>query len=1281
LFNESSGREANTFTDILVSRAQTHADRRAYVFLRDGEDEEATLTFGELHRRALAVANRLRSSVSVGERAILLYPAGLEFAIAFFGCLYAGVVPIPVSLPNRQRGTSVLSGIAKDSGAKLLLSTVAQLAHLGDDVVNDRALSALSCASTENWGEADHVSSPSRFGGDHLALLQYTSGSTGVPRGVAVTHRNLLDNQRNIQSGFGNTSESLIVSWLPMFHDMGLGGALLQAVWLGVPCVLMSPTAFLQKPVRWLRAISRYRGTFSGAPDFAYDLCARRVEGKQCEDLDLSSWAAAYNGSEPVRALTVERFTKAFARYGFDPRAVRPAYGLAEATLLVTTPNPGDKPMVRRFQAEGLERGAALPIDSGENRALVGCGKTSGDTRVTIVDPVTREKCGPGRVGEIWISGSSVAGGYWGREEETRATFRAETSDGDGPYLRTGDLGFNDGGQLFITGRSKDLIIIRGLNHYPQDIEASVSSCHPSLEADRCAAFALEGEEGETLVVVQEVKREALRRLNAPEVIRAIRSAVAERHGLNTHAIVLIRPATLPRTTSGKVRRKACLEAFVDDTLPVVARSALGNEPLQSSPDSAPGDVQDLVNATPDAWPPPSKPPSSSRQGDTSLPSLPATKVAENLITWLRMYASSAETEPNEALRQLEPALIRDFAKQGLLGMQVPAQYGGLGLRHAETARVIEQLAAIDLNAGLFVALNTYLGIAPIARYGSSRLKDSLLPRLVGGEDLAGFAFAEPGNGSNPDALTSYAEQMNGSGWKLYGDKYASGGTSGVGFFNVFVRHRDRAGVTAFVVPQRTTGLRLEYNALSRNVQSIQRDLVSLDGVRVGHDHVLGTPGQGMEIARGAMSHARLGIGAACVGGMKRCAQLVFHYATKRQAASGRLVAHPVTLGRLGRVTAGVTALECLVQQLADATDSGHAVPSEAFTVCKVAAPEMLWQAVDDLVQLLGRRGYVETRHIRNLIQDAQTLRSCEGPTEAMSALLGARLLASGEEPVSRLVRDIFGAPGVGSLVGLAINAVEARLAQQRPQRGDGPLHWLHTRAGELTMWLVLLAAVEGRLRKAPSGDLERAAAWTRANFDRTLATVQADAAMENTGDDSRIEQAVASYARSIGDVDPLSIWEEQAAPTPLSSKQAEAGTQPNPSATLIGETQDAHGAGRTATVTPDLREWIMGWLSNRLRVPATQIDPKRSFADHGLDSLATVELTKALSDHLGRALDETLLWNFATIDAVADYLTQPGTQRSTPPEPGAGTEPRGETGEAALEDEITRLERELRRR
>ncbi|HVR98103.1 MAG TPA: fatty acyl-AMP ligase, partial [Thermoanaerobaculia bacterium] len=474
-------------TTALGQRAERTPDRTAYIFLADGEEEQDRLTYSALDARARAIAAVLGRSFAPGERVLLLYPPGLDFIAAFFGCLYTGLIAVPAYPPRSPRMMPRLLAILADAQPAAALASAAALQRVRGWLERTPEAAGLPWLATDEIDPAPAGWEPAAPAGDAVAFLQYTSGSTSTPKGVMVTHDNLLHNQVLIRDACGHSEQSVFVSWLPPYHDLGLIGNLLQSTFVGGSCVLMAPTAFLQRPARWLEAVSRYGATTSGGPNFAWDLCVRKVSPEQRRDLDLSRWEVAFNGAEPVRAETLAAFSATFAGCGFRPGAFYPCYGLAEATLMVSGGRPGEERAVRRQR--------------------VSCGPALAGQELAIVDPATGERRGAGEVGEIWLAGPSVVAGYWRRPEETAAAFGARLKDGSGPFLRTGDLGFLEDGELFIAGRLKDLIILRGRNHYPQDIEATAMASHPELGGGLAAAFPVERDGEERLVVVLEIGR------------------------------------------------------------------------------------------------------------------------------------------------------------------------------------------------------------------------------------------------------------------------------------------------------------------------------------------------------------------------------------------------------------------------------------------------------------------------------------------------------------------------------------------------------------------------------------------------------------------------------------------------------------------------------------------------------------------------------------------------------------------------------------------------------
>jgi acyl-CoA synthetase (AMP-forming)/AMP-acid ligase II/acyl carrier protein len=609
----------STLIDLLQTRADRQARKVAYTFLTDGETDAVDLTFQQLDLQARAIAASLQSRTNFGDRALLLYPSGLDFIAAFLGCLYAGVVAVPAYPPRRNQSLSRLESIVTDAKATIALTTTSLFTNIRSRFHTKPELVSIDWLSTDNvvtqlaadWKRPD-------LNGNSLAFLQYTSGSTGSPKGVMVSHQNLLHNEKLIQIAFGNTEKSTYISWLPLFHDMGLIGNVLQSLYLGVPCVLMSPVSFLQKPIRWLQALSNYQATNSGAPNFAYDLCVNKTTLEQRKKLDLRNWQIAYNGAEPVRAETLERFVAAFAVSGFRRQALYPCYGMAETTLFVSGGLRTLSPVLRTVKVDALEQNKIITTDRDDEnaRTIVGCGQTFFD-KIIIVEPESKIKLESDRVGEIWISGLSVAKGYWNRPEATQEVFKAYLDTGEGPFLRTGDLGFIQGGELFVTGRLKDVIIIRGRNYYPQDLELTAEKSHPALRENSSAAFSIESEAEEKLFVAVEVKRTYLRKLDIESTVAAIRSDIAEQFALQVHGVLLLKTTSIPKTSSGKIQRQACKQGWSEKSVNTVG--------IWLSEDSQPNSNRTEPKLTV----------SQSRQPEISLKKYTAKSIQNWIVGWL----------------------------------------------------------------------------------------------------------------------------------------------------------------------------------------------------------------------------------------------------------------------------------------------------------------------------------------------------------------------------------------------------------------------------------------------------------------------------------------------------------------------------------------------------------------------------------------------------------------------------------------------------------------------
>lgn len=554
-------------TDLVRSRADSHGDIHIYTFLKNGEIEAGHLDLAEVDRASRAVAATLQETTTTGERILLMYAPGLDFITGFLGCLYAGVVAVPAYAPNPvrpERYMPRLSAIAASAGTGTILTTSDQASRLQPLMREFKAFESARILESDQFDPSSAGNwKPVPTHAETLALLQYTSGSTSDPKGVMVSHGNILHNLAFIHEREANDTNSISVTWLPSYHDMGLLEGILSPLYGTYPLYLMSPLAFIQRPVRWLSAISTYRATNSGGPNFAYEYCTQAINEEQRAGLDLSEWRVAYNGSEPVHMETMQKFSDAFSPCGFNIDAFCPVYGLAESTALAAGTHRETSP----FQQESNHSQASV----------VDCGKTGWNSRILAVNPETRIECTDGVEGEIWLAGPSVAQGYWNDPDETDRVFHAYLADsGEGPFLRSGDLGYLIGGGVYITGRIKDLIILRGRKLFPQDIEYSAAHSHPLIRQHGVAAFSIDDGNTEHLIILAELNLRQAKKTgidhgntssqattNYQDIAHAIVQAISVEHEARVTTVLLLPPGLIARTSSGKIQRFLCRERFL----------------------------------------------------------------------------------------------------------------------------------------------------------------------------------------------------------------------------------------------------------------------------------------------------------------------------------------------------------------------------------------------------------------------------------------------------------------------------------------------------------------------------------------------------------------------------------------------------------------------------------------------------------------------------------------------------------------------------------------------
>ncbi len=1176
------------FITFLAAHAERQPDKVA-LRVSAGASSPDTFTehgYAQLHRAVVALSLQLRAIAPPGERALILVPSGAEFITAFLACLHAGIIAVPAYPPRRNRNRERVVSIHDNAEPALILTTTAFEGHVREALPDTKAR-VIALAGANDHGRITEPACNRLHNPHGIAFLQYTSGSTGTPKGTVISHANLLANLDAIQALFQHKPEHEVVTWLPPYHDMGLIGCLLTPLYRGMTVTLLSTDEFLRQPVRWLQVISsRQAQVSSGAPNFAWQLLAERVAEDDIAALDLSRWRVAFNGAEPVQARTLEQFAQRFVKCGFKAEAWLPCYGLAESTLLAAgrkTSSPTPSP---------------IPVRVGKLGLPVSCGPPALDTRITIHHRETGALLEDGQEGEIHVRSPSVALGYWRNEAATAAAFPQAGT------LRTGDLGSLRDDELYVTGRLKDLIIIRGRNLYPHDVETCVAACLPAaLGANAIAAFEFTGNGSGTLGLLIEAPRtwvSGLRKENGEiaTCVRSIREAVAESFEVAADLIAFVAPGEFPRTSSGKVQRSACREGVLTGSLPVIYRDQL----------------TPMNNNTP-----------------------ASSTTADALIQWLRSFAARRlNSRLMDERRTVAPHVVLEFGNHGLFGLEVPRALGGAGLTTTDSLRVMEQLAAIDLTLALLVGLHNALGLRPVLRYGQPALRDELVPAMAGGRHLASFAISEPGAGSNPKAIETTAVRGNDGGWTIHGRKQWIGQASWAGTIVVIAKAQDvsgeHLGSVALAVPADAEGLSFGPEAMTMGMRGIVQVPVFFEDVKVDAARVLGEVGHGFEVAYDAMRIARVGLSALSLGAMKRCLQWMTTYASRRQVAGGRLADLPATQSRLAETVNATAAVEALLRAVCRWQDAGEALPEEVFLICKTTAPELLSEAADRAMQMLGARGYTENNSLTQLFRDARILRIFEGPTEALNASLGIRL-RRGSDALCAWMEERQGKDAASVL---------RSLSEQHPTAHDVAL-------GELASFHFLLWIV----RQSDAGDCETIA-WLEQRLRQLNAAACVPASVVVIDDlTARLEKEIGAFDQTLPgedwDIDPLlrntSVRTNEPVLVAVSP-----GAEPTWTATsLPAFTKIEPEAPAPNTV---IEQWILDYLRSENLVNIPSLPRDATFTSLGIDSLGGASLGIEIDKTFGVRITDEMLYDYPTLQSLAAYVESRRAPDGVAPEP-----------------------------
>ncbi|MFI3046505.1 AMP-binding protein [Pseudomonas coronafaciens] len=1212
----SSAAPVGTVYDQLRNKADVAGDHLAFVNLRDGTQEDIPVTYFQLHQRCCRLAAALgRRSVNQ-ERVLILLPQGVDFVVGFLGTITSGAIAVPAHTPRRnKRSWATFEAIVADCEPTLILTNIQTrenlLASAGENPIVEQL--NFACLEELELEAFDTQWQPPVIVASDVAFLQYTSGSTKKPKGVMVSHQNLLHNAHLTATHMGHDQNTVIVSWLPLFHDLGLIGIAIQTVYVGATCYMMSPAAFSGKPVLWLQAISRYRACTTMSSDFGYRLCTKLIRDEQLVDIDLSCWKNALNAAEPIHASTLHDFTRRFTPLGFSAQTFFPAYGMAEATLLCTTSRVGELPVTAHVDRAACDQGRLVvrEIDPSSSIELVSSGRPASDMDIKIVNPDTLERCTDGEMGEIWVAGASIARGYWRNAEETAKTFHVPLAGvADYRYLRTGDIGALLGDELFVTGRLKDLIIIRGRNVYPQDVELTVRNSHAAFAVVNGVAFSIEQGGEERLVIVQEVDRVFRKSIDVDELKAIVREAIWADHDIQVADIVLINRASLPKTTSGKVQRNGTRQAYLDGSL--VSIDIAAKEPVVT----ARHDLEAPVVG-----------PSVTEQ---------RAALASEHVAWVRDYASQRlNIQLIDGRRMLPPYVAMDLAERGLMGTLVPKAYGGQDLGYVATLRVIEQMAAIDLTFAHYVLVHSFLGTLPVLLGGNAALKDEVLPQLASGRRLAAFALTEPGAGSNPLAVSTTAS-VTANGVNLSGEKCYSGHASWAAFISVFAAEVDERGnhlgISGFLVRQGEAGLKMGKEAMTMGMRGMVQSSFSLADTPVADSWRLGAPGEGMKVAQPSMTATRLPIAVAALGTMKRCVQLMHRYSSSRQVASGRLLDNPATVLAIKEIVFQIAEVKALVYGIAERKDAGTHVPIEVLHIAKIVAPEYLGRAVDRLVQVLGGRGYTENNIASQMMRDARVMRIFEGPTETLQAHLGAKLAHDALE-FDHFLRHTLNQPALADLLKGAIEQA-TRLESMAPfERVQDQKKWSHNRIAETACRVGLHAFLLSSTALLHDPQRAQIITWSELLLDEALLKLTRVTPLEQRGFAvADIESSLGSYLADIGDVD-MSLPGEEWELDPLLRR--------NPAPAVV--TKPSKPAVVNTVVEPvadlNLLPWLLAKIAELAELPVDAVSARESFGALGVDSVIAAQLAAAITDYAGLEVDPPIFWHFPTPEKLIAHL------------------------------------------
>lgn len=1235
--------------DFLTNRSLQYPSKTLFSDV-DIDLNENPLTYSEFLFQVKEYAQNLKNEeIKKGDRCLLIFNQGIEFIIAFLACQWIGAIPVPLNIPGRSKPLDKWENIARECLPNVIITGKKSASRLAQSLGKSELLSKIPLLNVEIISSENLISHFTDQPDIHpTAFLQYTSGSTGNPKGVVVTQDSLIKNSKGSKKNMNATPDSVFVSWLPFYHDMGLILFIVQTIYNGNSLYLMKPEDFMSRPLNWVYALSKWKGTHTGGPNFAYQLVADKLVQLYHElkntnkktDISLETLKMCASGAEPIRFKTICDFQNAISLFGANDHVISPGYGLAEATLTVALNKEGEKVKWLKVDKEALKKNTVIVQESGfldtgrdfeeneENVYLVGNGQVIDSHGIDIIALSDPEKelpdsiselniLEPYSIGELWYSGPSVTNGYYENKSATSESYFHSRSN-NMVYLRTGDLAFKDEeGQVYIVGRIKDLIIIRGLNYYPQDIERTSCYSHPDLRIDGAAAFAMNKDGNECCYMIQELTRSAVLSPKFDEYTKAIRNAVLKEHGIAVDTILFVAPMHVPRTTSGKIQRR------------LAKRNTEFNEwenILHTSHLS--------ITAT--------------KKETFSFSSFLQEHAFKNTIKELRQFLQTrVDSYTIDERRSIPPYIMTEFSRMGLMGLLISPEAGGLGCNLSQATILIETISSADLTLGLFVSLHNLLGLHPIAKFAKEEIREKVVSELATGKGTASFALSEPDAGSNPNAGKTSAHRYNGQ-WILNGEKCWVGSSSWATYLTVIAHTHDEngkyLGQSAFLVPQETPGMSHIEECMTMGMRGSVQGHFVLNDVRIPDSQVLGEIGKGAEVLHDVVSMGRIGINSMCIGILKTVLSRSKQWAENRKVNSGYLIDQPTVLKHLNEQLWLLEIIETYQSKLVQWKDEGLLIPDMLVSAGKIFSTEETWKGVDFLMQLTAARGYSEHNGIAQLFRDTRVLRIFEGPSESLIADLGGRTDENIMETLNFLTYQHVA-------INTTIQKEKIQLIKEQFEQNTTESDIQHRKFaryafGEVLTCQLIAWICQDDISSQAKNWIEKKITTIIADtldFDTSLLTRQRLEAQFNhvlKGHQTIYTQpvlpetSIRSPFRDLREIETQNT-SKKAEQQNIAEKVTfrDTGTDIGYSSSISQKSNNKNGS--------ELETWIYNWLEKEAGIDRNQFIPSTSFSEYGLDSSLSIRFVSDINSRYSIHVEPSIIWSYSTVHELAVYLCE----------------------------------------